>query len=62
MSAVRLDRRVKRSEVMERYALSNTSLYRSIKNEIFPRPHRLPGGKGTFWWESELLEYEQLFK
>lgn len=58
----RLDRRVKRSEVMTRYALSNTSLYRAIKKKAFPKPHRLPGGHGTFWWESQLVEYEQLFK
>ncbi len=58
----RLDRRVKRDEVMERYAMSSTSLYMAISQRGFPKPHTLPGGRTRYWWESELLEYEQHFK
>ncbi len=58
----KLDRRIRRKEVMDRYAIGSTTLYESVRLGRFPPPHRLPGGRTVFWWESELLKYERNFK
>ncbi|WP_373182638.1 helix-turn-helix transcriptional regulator [Halomonas campaniensis] len=48
-------RLIKRPEVREKTALSDSELYRQIAAGTFPRPRRLtPNGRAVAWLESEV--------
>ena len=45
---------VKKSEVLARCALSNSTLYRLIKNGSFPEPVKVTGCRAVAWRTDEL--------
>ncbi|MCL2829596.1 MAG: AlpA family phage regulatory protein [Betaproteobacteria bacterium] len=49
---------LRRKEVLQRFRLSNSTLYRLIGDGLFPRPVKL-GERISAWDESELLDWAE---
>lgn len=54
------DRFLRLSDVLDRLAISRSSLYTGIKNGIFPAPKKL-GARTAVWLESEITAFIKSF-
>ena len=46
------------AQVMQRYSLSRTSLWRHVQDGTFPAPTKLLGGRALFWKVADLELWE----
>ena len=53
MATGTIDRLLRLSEVIERTALSRSSIYRLMRDGAFPEPLKI-GPRAVRWWESEI--------
>ncbi|AJA66215.1 AlpA family phage regulatory protein [Bradyrhizobium japonicum] len=60
LNALATDQYLNAKQVRERYgSVSNTWLFRRMRDAAFPQPSTRLGGRTRFWLLSELLEWER---